>query len=238
MYNILIVDDNEYFDIQLYNYIKCNTNNINIVSIATNGEEAINFLSANKIDIILLDLEMPKINGLELIETLQKSVNFNTIKIIIISSHIELINEIYSRGMSVENIFLKPFKISDVIEYINTMDIQNSDNYIYTRIKKLLSKFDFNTNNIGYSYLVDCIFLSIKNPNLLEQLNNLLYLEVSKKYHIKPNTIKWNIEKMIRSMIRYTGKNIIYKYFQYTTKPSPKVFIKKMVEILQEDDEN
>lgn len=227
MYNILIVDDNESFDIQLYNYIKYNTNNINIVNIATNGKEALNFLSNNEIDIILLDLQMPKINGLELIETLQKSTNFNAIKIIVISSHMELVNEIYSRGMLVENIFLKPFNISDIIEYINTIDIQNNDNYIYIRIKKLLLKFAFNTNNIGYSYLVDCIFLSIKNPNLLEQLNKFLYLKVSKKYRIKPNTIKWNIEKLIRSMIRYTEKNIIYEYFQYTIKPSPKVFIKK-----------
>ena len=80
MLNILIVDDNKALDIQLYNYIKNNSNNINIIGLATNGKEALDFLKSRKIDIILLDLEMPEINGLELIKSIQETKKFRQTK--------------------------------------------------------------------------------------------------------------------------------------------------------------
>lgn len=237
MLNILIVDDNKALDIQLYNYIKNNSNNINIIGLATNGKEALDFLKSRKIDIILLDLEMPEVNGLELIKTMQETKKFKQTKIIVISSHIRLINEVYSKEYIVEHIFIKPFDFSILIQYINTIEIENMDIDIYNRIEKLLSNFDINTNTIGYNYLVDSIFLATKEPCLLEKLNKSLYLEVSKKHNVSSNKVKWNIEKIIRSIIRYTSLSIIHSFFQYTTNPSPKVFITGIVEKVLIDNE-
>ena len=237
MLNILIVDDNKALDIQLYNYIKNNSNNINIIGLATNGKEALDFLKSRKIDIILLDLEMPEINGLELIKSIQETKKFRQTKIIVISSHIRLINEIYSKECIVEHIFIKPFDFSTLIQYINTIEIENMDIDIYNRIEKLLSNFDINTNTIGYNYLVDSIFLAIKEPSLLEKLNKSLYLEVSRKHNVSSNKVKWNIEKIIRSIIRYTNLSVIHRLFQYTNNPSPKVFIREIVrEILTKNE--
>ena len=210
MLNILIVDDNKALDIQLYNYIKNNSNNINIIGLATNGKEALDFLKSRKIDIILLDLEMPEINGLELIKSIQETKKFRQIK---------------------------PFDFSTLIQYINTIEIENMDIDIYNRIEKLLSNFDINTNTIGYNYLVDSIFLAIKEPSLLEKLNKSLYLEVSRKHNVSSNKVKWNIEKIIRSIIRYTNLSVIHRFFQYTNNPSPKVFIREIVrEILTKNE--
>lgn len=235
MINVLIVDDNKDFDIQLHNYIKSNSNKINIIGITTNGKEALDFLLTNNIDIILLDLEMPKLNGLEFINELQKSNLLYIPKIIIMSSHIRLINKIHTINISIENTFLKPFDMSELIKFIVDTNKDINDDLIYLKINNLLSHFEFNTNNIGYTFFMDSIFLSIKNPTLLNQLNGLLYPEVSKmNNNINIKKIKWNIEKSIRSMIKYTSKNKICEFFSYTNAPSPKTFISKMVKLLKE----
>jgi len=44
---------------------------ITVVGICSNGEEGVKFLSENEVDLILLDVEMPKLNGFELLEQLQ-----------------------------------------------------------------------------------------------------------------------------------------------------------------------
>ncbi len=44
--------------------------NIEIVGVATNGKEAISLINALKPDVALLDIQMPEINGLELVEVL------------------------------------------------------------------------------------------------------------------------------------------------------------------------
>ena len=46
--------------------------NLRLVDIATDGIEALEVLNNNRIDIILLDLKIPKIDGIELIKSLEK----------------------------------------------------------------------------------------------------------------------------------------------------------------------
>jgi len=45
------------------------------VSLANNGEEAIDILSKNKFDLILLDIMMPKMDGFDVLESMKKKRN-------------------------------------------------------------------------------------------------------------------------------------------------------------------
>ena len=49
-------------------------------------------------------------------------------------------------------------------------------------------------------------------------LCNDIYPILSKKYHVKPMNIKWNLEKNIKSIKRYTSNEIINKYFHIDSK--------------------
>ena len=72
MKKILIVDDDLNFVKNIFNYINNSTGNKFIVSnISINGEEAYKNLITNSFDIMILDLKMPKLNGLELINKIK-----------------------------------------------------------------------------------------------------------------------------------------------------------------------
>lgn len=97
---------------------------------AKNGEEALEFLEdkSNFPDIILLDLNMPKISGIEFLTILKNSEEIRHIPTIILttSDNQKDLEECYSLGVS--GYILKPLKYEDYV----------------TKIEKLLSYWSIN----------------------------------------------------------------------------------------------
>lgn len=58
---------------------------INIVYTAANGEEVISFLNNNEADLVLMDINMPKMDGLQTTEVIKE--RFEKVKVLIISMH-------------------------------------------------------------------------------------------------------------------------------------------------------
>jgi len=90
---------------------------------AKNGEEALSFLEdrTNMPDIILLDLNMPKINGIEFLKILKRDEDLKHIPTIILttSSNQKDLLECYRTGMS--GYILKPLKYEDYVKKIEVV---------------------------------------------------------------------------------------------------------------------
>ncbi len=90
---------------------------------AKNGEEALQFLEdrSNIPDIILLDLNMPKINGIEFLKIIKANDDLKHIPTIILttSSNQKDLLECYRTGMS--GYVLKPLKYEDYVKKIETV---------------------------------------------------------------------------------------------------------------------
>lgn len=90
---------------------------------AKNGEEALQFLEdrSNIPDIILLDLNMPKINGIEFLKIIKSNDDLKHIPTIILttSSNQKDLLECYRTGMS--GYVLKPLKYEDYVKKIETV---------------------------------------------------------------------------------------------------------------------
>lgn len=85
--NILIVDDEMMIKEWLCYTISSLPFEINLLDVASNGEEALEKIEKTQYDLIFIDVMMPKMNGLELlIELNRKSTNAN---LIVLSSHDE-----------------------------------------------------------------------------------------------------------------------------------------------------
>ena len=88
---------------------------------AANGFEALKILPSVKFDLIITDINMPDINGLELINFIKKDPRFNSIPLLIIST--EKSKEDKERGLKIgANSYLtKPFTAEDVQDTIRAL---------------------------------------------------------------------------------------------------------------------
>ena len=109
MYNILVCDDDKeivraieiYLSKEGYNIIK-----------AYNGEECINVLKQNKIHLILLDIMMPKKDGIETIIEIRQN---NSIPIIMLSAKSEDEDKIKGLDLGADDYITKPFNPQELI---------------------------------------------------------------------------------------------------------------------------
>lgn len=119
-YKILIVDDEPYAHNLLESY--CNKlDSVKIIGNCYNGLEALNELNKQPIDIIILDIQMPEISGIELIDTIQKE----NVKVIMATAHSDYAIETYNYDLVVDYL-LKPIKFSRFVKAIE-------------RVKKVIS---------------------------------------------------------------------------------------------------
>ena len=110
MLNLLIVDDNyEYLEDVFNNLSDKISEKIRILKICSDGEKALDYIMNTKIDIILLDLNIPKVNGIEILEKMKEN-NIDS-QVIVISGETDFIVEIISKKLSVSQILVKPFEL-------------------------------------------------------------------------------------------------------------------------------
>lgn len=88
------------------------------VSLAESGEEALELISKIKPDLIVCDIMMPGITGLELIEKVHQQAQFKNIPFIFLSALVS--NEDQKNGIDAgaKGYITKPFKASDLIREI------------------------------------------------------------------------------------------------------------------------
>lgn len=114
--NIAIAEDHNVFRKILADALQYSDNNFDVVFHVSNGLDLINELRKNKIDVVIIDLNMPIMSGDEAIDIILSE--FPNIKIIILSFHndIDLICDYFTKGV---NSFLpKECDIEDLIDAI------------------------------------------------------------------------------------------------------------------------
>ena len=112
--------------------------NIEMVGEAANGHEAIGLVQEMKPDILILDIAMPKLNGIEVSKRIKKK--FPKTKIIILSMYDnqEYIYELFSCGVS--SYLMKETVASDLISAIRT--VYKGDIYLSPSVsKKVINSF-------------------------------------------------------------------------------------------------
>ncbi|MFC9711898.1 response regulator [Paenibacillus sp. NPDC056933] len=112
MYKVFIVDDEPFIIEGLYDILDWSSFEMEIVSHAGNGQAALNALSSQPVDILITDISMPIMNGLDLIREARRLQP--DIKVIILSGFNEF--EYLKEGMQlgIENYLLKPINVEEL----------------------------------------------------------------------------------------------------------------------------
>lgn len=115
-YKLLLVDDEKPIRDKLINNIDWEENDYQVYS-AVDGQEALDIIEKEEIDILVTDIQMPKLNGMNLIGK-SKKLSEN-LKVIIISGFAEFEYAQKSIRFGVNDYLLKPFRSKKLLEVVN-----------------------------------------------------------------------------------------------------------------------
>ena len=89
------------------------------IKATNNGEEALAVIPSFKPDIILADIEMPKINGYQLSEKIKQDPLMRGIPVILLAGAFEPIDEELTKQVNADDFIIKPFESQELISKIN-----------------------------------------------------------------------------------------------------------------------
>ena len=114
MYNILVCDDEKEIADAIELYLQ--REGFNILK-ASDGNEALDIIDKNVIHLVILDIMMPKLNG---IETAKKIREDKSIPIIILSAKSEDYDKILGLNIGADDYMTKPFNPLELVARVNS----------------------------------------------------------------------------------------------------------------------
>ena len=197
---VLLVDDN----INIVNEMKQYFSSSEVVDIsdyACDGIEALEKVKSNSYDLVVMDVLLPKKDGLSVIE---EAKNFGcTSKFIITSGYNSL--EVVKRAsdIGVNYYMLKPFVFHDLEKHIvkvmesvsESLQIKNTD--LEKTITSLLHSLGIPSHIKGYQYIREGVGLMYNDPSLIGAITKEMYPEIAIKY----DTTSSRVERAIRHAI-------------------------------------
>ena len=244
--SVAIGDDNDRI-LDILEELVENDKELVLVGKASNGEEMYQIIKNKEPDVVLLDLIMPKMDGLCLMDKVRKN---NTIKkhphfIVITAVGQEQITEdAFRKGASYY--IMKPFQNTTVLNRIKLIQdmvqegcktgnfvIQSKctkEENLESLVTNMIHEIGIPAHIKGYHYLRDAIMMAVEDMDVLNAITKILYPTVAKRYQ----TTSSRVERAIRHAIEVAwsrGKlDILDELFGYTVnngkgKPTNSEFI-------------
>lgn len=254
---IVIADDNKEFAKILSEYLEAQSD-FEVLGIAKDGLEAIKLVSSFEPDVLVLDIIMPHLDGLGVLEKLNSMPNIELPKVIVLSAVGQ--DKITQRAINLgaEYYVVKPFDMETFTKRIRQMfsstqptvevrrnsllvsdpqDYSNA-NSMEAEITNIMHEIGVPAHIKGYLYLRDAIQMVVNDVELLSAVTKELYPAIAKKY----NTTASRVERAIRHAIEVAWSrgeiDTINKVFGYTVhndkgKPTNSEFIAMVADKLR-----
>ncbi|MCG3674409.1 response regulator transcription factor [Aliarcobacter butzleri] len=176
---VLIVED----EIKLANLIKASIKELFFkVNIAKDGIEGLKKFQSFKPDIIISDITMPNLDGLEMCQKIREESN---IPIVILSAYSQKEKLLKAIDLGINKYFIKPFDIEEFLEYLKNL----SKNIKKIKTYKLKDNFVFDNNSV-------CLYKDEILINLTKREREFLNILIKNKNSlVKKEDIKtllWN----------------------------------------------
>ncbi|MFK8037728.1 MAG: response regulator transcription factor [Crocinitomicaceae bacterium] len=217
---ILIVDDEEdIVELLTYNFKKHGM----IVYSALTGNEAIRLAKENIPDVILLDVMLPDIDGMEVCDEIRKYKSLQNTLVLFLSARGEDYSQIAGYKVGADDYIVKPVKLKVLTEKIRTllsrkMDVMNSQNLSSKRL--IIDANKFTVTKDGIESIIpkkefELLSLLMTNPGKVYRRDEILEQIWGVKTFVGDRTIDVHIrklrEKFGQSIIK-TIKGIGYKF--------------------------
>ncbi|BBB92931.1 MAG TPA: sporulation transcription factor Spo0A [Methylomusa anaerophila] len=224
---VAIADDNREFSDILQECI-VREPDIELVGIAYNGEQILSVIEDKSPDVVILDIIMPHLDGIGVLERINASCNKRP-KIIMLTAFGQ--ESITQRVMELgaDYYVLKPFNMEVLISRIRQLagTITSQRPVVAQAIKA--RPMDVEVTNIireigipahikGYQYLRDAIMMIVSEVELLGAVTKVLYPMIAEKYNTTPSRVERAIRHAIEVAWNRGNIEMINKLFGYTIK--------------------
>lgn len=233
--NVAIADDNERV-LELLGEIVNSDEELEVVGKAKDGLEAYNIIKNKEPDVVLLDIIMPKMDGLSLMDKVNNDKALKKRPEFIVISAIgreQITEDAFNLGANYY--IMKPFDNNMVINRIkhvrdnvkrkhvserrisayekNNTVIKNN---LETDVTNIIHEIGVPAHIKGYQYLRDAIIMSVKDIEMLNSITKILYPTIAKKHQTTPSRVERAIRHAIEVAWSRGKMDTIEQMFGYT----------------------
>lgn len=242
--NVVIVDDNPMILNTLDEVISSEAG-LSVIGRADNGKDAIDMIKDTQPDVVLLDLVMPQMDGITVVENIKKKTSMLKNPAFIILSAVggeQMTEEAFQAGA---NYFLmKPFDKDILVNKIRRIGkrpvrpvpgkvleaplkaatpeeaAMNREEYmkehLETDITKMLHELGIPAHIKAYQYLRDAISMVVRDREMMEAVTKILYPEIAKKNYTSSSRVERAIRHAIEVAWGRGSLEVIDELFGYT----------------------
>ena len=238
---VLVSDDNQDFARTLVSYLT-KDEDLEVVGIARDGQDAYDKIVEEKPDVALLDIIMPHLDGLGVLEKINSS-NLEKKPMCIILSAVGQ-DKITQKAIELgaQYYIVKPFDISILVKRIkelkyyqpsnnklnfverefNTQYIEispeskNEEKNLEALVTNVIHEVGVPAHIKGYQYLREAIIMVVSDIDMINQITKQLYPEIARKYHTTPSRVERAIRHAIEVAWGRGKQDVVERIFGYT----------------------
>lgn len=177
----------------------------NLIGAASDGQTAFNIILKEQPDIAILDIEMPKLSGIEIAKECKKN-NLKT-KIILITLHKEVDLYLRAKTYNIFGYLLKEFALNEIESCIKS--VANGKEYFSESIKKEIG-FDSESDNIlnSLTQIEKRVINLVARHKTNKEIGHLLFISSrTVEKHRSKIISKLNLSKRTSSLLIWVQKN-------------------------------
>lgn len=242
---VLLADDNAEFTNTLTTYLE-KQEDMEVIGIARDGKEAYDMISNTNPDVVLLDVIMPHLDGLGVLEKIVSS-KLEKMPIFIMLSAVGQ-DKITQKaiGLGAQYYVVKPFDIELLIKRIREVKLyepkSGKNNFIVRETKQSYIEINQNAKNDqsnlealvtniihevgvpahikGYQYLREAIIMVVNDIEVINQITKQLYPDIAIKYGTTPSRVERAIRHAIEVAWGRGQQDVVERIFGYTVSAS------------------
>ena len=242
---VLIADNSEEFCKQLTAALQ-QSQGFQVVGTANDGESALRAVAERKPDVVVLDMMMPKRDGISILKAMNtmdpRPVTLAT------SAFITEYVATAAADLGVRYLMLKPCDISALVERMEELRLsgsrrimiprRNDNSSIESMVTGIIHEIGVPAHIKGYQYLREAIIIAVNDMDVINAITKVLYPQVAKTFQTTPSRVERAIRHAIEVAWDRGDLDTLQRFFGYTVsntkgKPTNSEFIALIADKLQ-----
>ena len=218
---ILIADADEGFTSDLACYLKTNSS-FDVVGAANDGERAVRLLRAAQPNVLILDLLLPKLDGLSVLKE-ASALPKPPIGLVLTNAMTDFAAQAAEK-YGARYFLSKPCKLKMIAERVGDIitaeRVTRGTRYLSANVEALVTSMIHDVgvpaHVKGYQYLREAIMMAVDDKDVMRAITKVLYPQVARKFHSTSSRVERAIRHAIELAWERGDEETLRKFFGYT----------------------